>query len=212
MIGFIKSRKFRILLACVSLLLLVDMVQDTYAKYISSASANSEFTIAKWSFLVNEQDVLANSDFSNTIVPVFTGTEHIKSGVIAPTSTGYFEVTIDSSNVDVSFDEIITLSQNTDNTVTDLAFTGYTINNGEMQTLTSNSVTTSHLLGDINTVNTYRFFVEWVDGTGETMTNADDTAATVDGVASVNINIQLVQNPNAQAQNPNPDPEPTPEP
>ena len=208
MLGFIKSRKFRILLACVSLLLLVDMVQDTYAKYVSSASANSEFTIAKWSFLVNQQDVLSNSDFSNTIVPVFAGTNHIKSGVIAPTSTGYFEVTIDSSDVDVSFNEVITLSQNSDNTVTDLVFTGYTLNNGQMQTLTSNSVTTSHALGDLNTTNTYRFYVEWADGTGETMNNAADTAATVDGVASVDINVQFIQNPSVQT----PTPEPTPEP
>lgn len=194
--SFIKSRKFRILLACISLLLLVDMVQDTYAKYVSSASANSNFTIARWSFLINQQDVLNNSNFSNTIVPVFDSNANIRSGVISPTSTGYFDITIDSTNVDVAFNEIITLSQGDNNTVTDLVFTGYSLNNGSRVTLNTDTITTSHLLNEVNTVNTYRFFIEWVDGDGETMNNASDTEATVEGVASVKINVQFIQNPN----------------
>ena len=130
MITIIKKRTTRILLACISLLLLLNMIQDTYAKYISSASANSEFTIARWSFLVNSQDVLSNSDFSNTIIPTFDQNTNIAPNVIAPTTTGYFDITIDSSNVDVAFNETITLSQGDDNTVTDLVFSGYKLING----------------------------------------------------------------------------------
>lgn len=197
MITIIKKRTTRILLACISLLLLLNMIQDTYAKYISSASANSEFTIARWSFLVNSQDVLSNSDFSNTIIPNFDQNTNIAPNVIAPTTTGYFDITIDSSNVDVAFNETITLSQNEDNTVDDLVFVGYKLNNGTMVSLndvSSATITSSHALNEQNTTNTYRVYIKWNDDENtETMNNADDTEASDDGTAKIDININFIQ-------------------
>ena len=102
MLNILKKRQFKLLLACISLLLLLDLIQDTYAKYISGAEATADFAIARWAFLVNSQDVLDESDFSNTIVPTFDTNANIATGVIAPTSTGYFDIEIDSSDVDVS--------------------------------------------------------------------------------------------------------------
>ncbi len=194
MLESFKNRLFRLLAACMSLLLLINMIEDTYAKYVSSAEAESTFTIARWAFTVNNQDVISNSDFSNTLVPVIDTNANIASGVIAPTSTGYFDITIDASNVGVSFDETITVTSGDDNTVTDLVFTGYTKNNGTLIPITnSNTLTTTHLLSQNPTTTTYRFFIEWVDGNGETMDNEDDTQASIDGVASVNISIQFIQ-------------------
>lgn len=193
----LKNRKFRLLLACISLLLLVDMVQDSYAKYVSSAEASSNLTIARWAFMVNNQDVLNNSNFSTTILPVIDSNPNIAAGVIAPTSTGYFDVTIDSSNVGVSYDEEITLSTGTNNTVTDIMFTGYKLNNEEsiveFQNTTNPTFTISHPLTEQNKVNTYRFYIKWNDGTGETMNNTADTQATVDGNATVKINLRFIQ-------------------
>jgi hypothetical protein len=191
----INNRKFRLLLACISLLILVNLVQETYAKYVSSADATSNLTIARWAFTVNNQDIIANSNFSNTIVPVFDANANISTGVIAPTSTGYFDITIDSSNVGVSFDEVITLSASESNTVDDLVFTGYKKNDGEIISFGEDATTftTTHLLGEANTTNTYRFFIAWIDGTGETMDNADDTEASLTGTAAVNVNIRFIQ-------------------
>jgi len=191
----INNRKFRLLLACISLLILVDLVQDTYAKYVSSADANTNFTIARWAFTVNNQDIIANNNFSSTITPVFDQNANISNNVIAPTSTGYFDIVIDSSNVGVSFDETITLSNAETNTITDLVFTGYQKNNGNVIAFTNNqtSITETHLLGEQTTLNTYRFFIEWTDGTNETMDNADDTQAAIDGVAAVHVNINFIQ-------------------
>ncbi len=192
----LKNRKFRLLLACISLLLLVDMIQDSYAKYISSAEASSNLTIARWAFMVNNQDVLNNSNFSTTIQPVIDSNPNIASGVIAPTSTGHFDVTIDSSNVGVAYDEEITLTTGDNNTVTDIIFTGYKLNNGEIvefQNTTNPSFTINHLLTEQNKVNTYTFFIKWTEGTGETMNNAADTQATIDGNATVKINLRFIQ-------------------
>ena len=194
----LHNRKFKLLIACMSLILLLDLMQDTYAKYISSADATGNLTIAKWSFLVNEQDVLSNNDFTNTILPSFDSNANIASGVIAPTSTGYFEVEIDSSEVGVSFDQVISLAQADDNTVDDIIFTGYKKGTGNViafpQNTTSTSITSTQLLSDPNTVNKYRFYIEWNDNSAtETMDNEDDTEAAISGTAAVSVNIQFIQ-------------------
>ncbi len=190
----IANRKLRLIIAFVSLILLMDMIQDTYAKYVSSADATSEFTIARWAFLVNTQDVLVNSDFSTTITPVYDSNANIASGVIAPTSTGYFDIVVDYSDVGVSFDEVITLSLSDDNTVSDIRFTGYQKNNDPVVSFTNNTeITATHLLSEQTRTETYRVFIEWYDGNGENLNNADDTDASANGVASVDVNIQFIQ-------------------
>lgn len=198
----IHNRKFKLLIACLSLLLLLDLMQDTYAKYISSADATGSFSIARWSFLVNDQDVLSNSDFSTTILPEFDSNANISSGVIAPTSTGHFEIEIDASNVGVSFDETITLSHAEDNTVDDIVFVGYKKNNDPVVTFGNNptTITTTHLLGQGNAVDTYIFYIKWDDNENtETMDNADDTEAAVSGTAAINVNVQFIQRASASS-------------
>ena len=192
----LHNRKIKLLIAFISLVLLLDLVQDTYAKYVSSAEASSEFTIARWSFLVNNQDVLSNNDFSNTIVPTFDSNANIQNGVIAPTSTGYFDIEVNSTNVGVAFDEVITLSQANTNTVSDIVFTGYKKNDGQVIAFTNNNttITNIHPLNETTKVNTYRVYIMWNDNSQtETMNNAADTAASQNGVAAIDVNIQFIQ-------------------
>ena len=197
MLRVLKKRQFKLLLACISLLMLLNLIQNTYAKYVSSAGADGNFAIARWSFLVNSQDVLANNDFSTTIVPTFNTNANIADNVIAPTSTGFFDIVVNSTNVGVAFDQVITLGNGDENTVTDLVFVGYKINNGQMVNLNntnSATISTTHLLTDQVKVNTYRVYIMWNDDSlTETMDNADDTQASIDGEASVEVNIQFIQ-------------------
>ena len=194
--NILHNRKFRILLACVSLLLLLDLIQDTYAKYISSASAESNLTIARWAFTVNEQDVISDNDFSNTIVPYFDANANIATDVIAPTSTGYFDIVIDSSDVGVSYSDTITVGKSSSNTVSDIVFTGYKKNTDAIVSLNdvdTATITTNHQLGVGSTTNTYRIYIKWKDGSGETMDNEDDTDASIDGTAAIAVNINFTQ-------------------
>lgn len=191
-----NNRKLKILLATISLFLLIDLIQDTYAKYISSTNASGDFTIARWSFLVNEQDILNGQAVSNIIIPTIDSNENIKDDVIAPTSTGSFEVKIDSSDVEVSYDQQITVSKAATNTVGDIIFTGYKKNNGSViQINTPNSFTLNetHLLSEVNRENTYTFYIEWKEGDGETMNNSADTQASKNGIARINVNLHFVQ-------------------
>ena len=197
MLNCLRTKKFKLLLAMISLLILTNTIQETYAKYISSASANSNFTIAQWTFKVNDQDVLNDGDFSSTIVPVIDTNSNIKEGYIAPTSTGHFDVVIDYSEVGVSFDEKVSVSYTEDSSVTDLILTGYTLNGGPLVSIESgDEIELSHLLGSATTQDSFRFFVQWIDGTGETMDNDADTAASKDETTSMNVNINFIQKAN----------------
>lgn len=192
-----KNRRFKLFLAMISLLVLMNMIQDSYAKYISSASANSNFDIAKWTFKVNDQDVLSNSDFTNTIIPVIDQNTNIKDGYIAPTSTGYFDVTIDYSDVGVAFTEEISLSYPSENALTDLIFTGYSLNNSEVISMDGiNSLSINHDLDEETTTDTYRFYIQWFDGVGEDLDNDEDTAMSKEEIAKIQVNLNFIQRAN----------------
>ena len=149
------KRKLLFFVALISLFYCVTFMQDTYGKYLTSAEANAELTIARWSILVNNQDIVNNSNFSEVVVPTFTGTSNINSNVIAPTSTGTFDLLINANDTDVSFTYTIDLDT-TDCAVTDLEITGYTLN-GNYYTYDGSSISNDILLTDTNKTVTVGF-------------------------------------------------------
>ena len=186
------NRKITFLLALLALFYCVSLIQSTYAKYLSTADADTNITIARWNILVNNQDISQNSNFSEVLEPTFTGNENIKDGVIAPTATGYFDITLDGSTTDVSFSYDISFSEADDNTVTDLKITKYEID-GHSYTY-NGPISGNILLNDQNRALTVRVYVEWVDQTAdETMTNVDDTTAANSGVAKFKVNVNVIQ-------------------
>ena len=186
------NRKITFLLALLALFYCVSLIQSTYAKYLSTADADTNITIARWNILVNNQDISQNSNFSEVLEPTFTGNENIKDGVIAPTATGYFDITLDGSTTDVSFSYDISLSEADDNTVTDLKITKYEID-GHSYTY-NGPISGNILLNDQNRALTVRVYVEWVDQTDhDTMTNVDDTTAANGGVAKFKVNVNVIQ-------------------
>lgn len=190
------SKKIRIFLFLISLLYFVSLIQKTYAKYTTSAEANADISIARWNILVNDQDIKSNSNFSNTIKPVFEDNEYIKNDIIAPTSKGYFDVVINGDNTDVSYKTTINVKTSDINTITDLTITGYSIDDSsEIKTLTNNSLEDTINYNDTNKTKKYRFYIEWIDGVNETMDNSLDTSSTTDGVAAFDINVNFIQIP-----------------
>ena len=192
------KQKYRFIIACISLLFLLSLIQETYAKYVSNASADTNIAVARWSIVVNSQDVTNNSNFSNTITPVFEGSTHIASDIIAPTSEGYFDIAVNVNSVDVSFTETINLNIGAANTITDLVIIGYSLNGGTMVEFGSGpkTITRDVLHTDTNRTYTYRVFVKWLDGENETMDNSADTQATKIGIASIKVDVNFVQKAN----------------
>ena len=188
-----RCRKLVIFAALMALFYCVSLIQSTYAKYLTSAVGTANMTFARWSILVNNQDVVNNSNFSSTITPNFTGTSNIRSGVIAPTSQGSFDIVLDMTDVDVSLDYTISAAVSNINTVSDLKIKSYTI--GNITTPYTGSFTSRLLLNDTSRTKTITFNVEWVEDAqdGAVMNNAADTQAAASGVAAVDVNVNFVQ-------------------
>lgn len=191
-----KQRIF-LLIAFISLFNCLNLIQNTFAKYSSDINASTNISIAKWNILVNNNDIKNNSDFSNSVVAVFTGNENISDGVIAPTAEGYFDISINVTNVDVSYKMNMDINVSNDSDVKDLIITGYSVNNGPINSLNTSSYTltsnVSHL--DTTRIYTYRFYVKWDDSENNTMNNEEDTNTTINsGKAKFDIVTSFIQN------------------
>ena len=176
-----------------SLFYCVSLMQDTYAKYVSSASANAELTIARWNVLVNSQDILNNSNFSSTITPTFAGTTHIRSGIIAPTAEGYFDLNMNFADADVSFSYEINTGVSATSPVQDLVATGYSVDGGQRINFASYNtpITGTILLNSGITTRSIRIYVLWDDDAStQTMSNAEDANST-SSVTPVTFNVTI---------------------
>lgn len=186
------NKKVKTFIAIIALFYCVTLIQSTYAKYVSGLDANTNLAIARWKIMLNDVDITTESSFTGDITPVLNGSTYVNEGVIAPAASGYFDIIIDGSETDVSFQYNLTVAQADDNTISDLRVTSYQIGTDPVTNYTG---TISNVINSADTTKarTVRFFVDWYDGDGEVMDNAADTASTEDGVASFKVNVNVVQ-------------------
>ena len=191
------KKKIIITLTFLSLILCLFFTYESYAKYISSTSEEANMQIARWRILVNNKDIRNESTTNAIITPIFEGNDNIASNIIAPTSTGYFDLIIDASQADVSFKYKIILSVNENSSVKELIATSYQINTGEKISLTKdNQVIEGTIIhaDNINTL-TIRVYIIWDDSENATMDNTADTEVTKDSnnTAKFNVNLTFTQ-------------------
>lgn len=192
----IKIKKWHLVLAICVLILCITQIQQTYAKYLDTKEGDTDFTIAKWKILVNQQDITEASTMSSLINPVYIENEHMKEGVIAPGREGYFDLVIDSSNTEVSFRYDISVTSSENSSVNDLIITGYSLNDSEIIPVSDQLNNLSNIIyyTDTNKENKIRIYFQWRDGTGENMNNEADTNASIQGVnAKLKANITFTQ-------------------
>lgn len=186
------KRKIAIFVALLSLFYSVTLIQTTYAKYVSSAEANSNINIARWSITINNQDVIQNSNFTNSLSPVFNNNQYIKENVIAPTSEGYFDIIIDGTNADVSFKYTVTINPISNRTIKDLKIVKYTID--DIDYTYNDNIAGIINYNDENKTKSIRVFFIWNDDEEtQEMNNSEDTLATINGNANYRVNINLIQ-------------------
>lgn len=172
---------------CMSTLLL----QVTLAKYRDKVSSPLNTTVANWNIKLNNEEIRNKTQLETDITPVFDTNPNVKENVIAPGSTGYFDITIDATNVDVNFTFKVDITNDNEN-IQDIKAIAYSINGGERQEYTNSSIE-----GEIthNTPSTtVRIFIIWDDSEQETMDNQADTelALNTDSL-SLNANIEFTQ-------------------
>lgn len=184
---------FITLLFFMSLCLFIFSIVYTYARYSSEYEKTTNINLTKWQLIINDSDISNNKNISSTITPVFDANPHISEGIIAPTSTGYFDIEIDCSNTDLSFSYEININ-NTDSNVLDFKVVGYSLNNSETILYTSDSIHANVLYSDNTDTISYRFFIEWDDTEQNVTNNLEDTQLSINNsLATINIDISLKQ-------------------
>ena len=191
-----KDKKIKLLIAFIALFICIFQIKETYAKYIESKNGDAEFTVAGWKIKINNSDITDGASLSSLINPVYESNSNIKDGVIAPGSQGYFDINIDATNTEVSFNYEITITPSQESDVTDLTIYAYKIDDGAIINTNNNSNTITNRINNIdqNKTLTIRLFFKWLDGEGEQMNNAADTAASVgEGTGKINVNAKFTQ-------------------
>ncbi len=199
---------FALLLMSCSLCLC--FMSSTYSRYVAGTQGNIDILFAKWQILINNQDIADENNSEITITPTIEPNENVREDVVAPTSKGYFDIDIDSTNVDVSYRYDITLDIDNED-IPDLMITKYAILDSDYEdgdiisytTLNTNVISNTMLFD--NTVQdfsfepfTVRICFEWLEGANETMDNADDSiigleAAEDDVTFTITANIAFEQ-------------------
>ena len=188
-----NKRKIFLLLSFLSLFICLYFVSDTYAKYLTRASAGVNGKIAKWNIVVNDTNVKNNDTLTEVITPVFAGNTHVAQNVIAPTVTGYFDLELDATDMEVSFTYNISVTRNS--SLRDFIVTGYKVDNGEVidvdTSVETPTISNDILLSDTTRVHTIRVYIGWNDDVDtQELNNAQDTAVT-SNLDEVNLTVNM---------------------
>ena len=180
-------KRIKIILILLVLSATLSFFSHTYSRYIADATSNLQVSFAKWQILVNENDITNGTTSNIELTPIIETATNIKANTIAPSSKGYFDILINPSNVEVSFDYKLTLELLNEN-MPDILISKYAIlpdTYKETDKVTKLDITNNEITGtfdfDNNTKNftfkpfTIRVYFEWFEGTGETMNDEQDT-------------------------------------
>lgn len=186
-------RKILILLSCLSLFVSINFFIETYGKYLTDIDEEADIKIARWRILINGDDVRNNSTTGTTITPIFVGNSNIEDNVIAPHAEGYFDLIIDGTDADVSFKYDIAISVSEESSVQDLIVTGYSIDGKEKVETNETTISDTVPLEQENKVISIRVYIKWDDSEDSTMSNEDDTTATMGSDAKMDVNLKFTQ-------------------
>lgn len=189
-----KRKYLLISLTACSLLICMCLISETYAKYVTTADSTTAAPIARWKILVNNQDVTMGTTSDSIITPVFPGTDNISNGVIAPNAEGYFDLILDASDVDVSFDYSILIRVNEESPISELVVTKYMIDGGSEIQVTDQlaPITGTMKIGETDRNKSIRIYLKWEDSL-DLMTNEEDTAITQLEEAKLDVSISVIQ-------------------
>ncbi|MDO5393989.1 MAG: hypothetical protein Q4F33_05230 [Mycoplasmatota bacterium] len=164
---------------CVTLSLAY-LFQASYAKYKKQISGNVKFSIAEWNIKLNNENINGKNVLENAISPTYYKNDFVEENVIAPGSTGYVDLKIDASAVDVTFNYSLTTSIPEESAIKDLKITHYQydpdIATNEKIVYDNNTPLTGTIVH--NTESTViRLYIIWNDSEENIMDNKADTEA-----------------------------------
>ena len=120
------KKRVKIVFAFTLLAISLCLTNNTYSRYIADSNGDVDIEFAKWQILVNNNDITDGTNAEMTFTPTIEPNANIAQNYIAPSSKGYFDIDIDHSNVDVSFNYTITLDIENEE-IPDLMVTKYAV-------------------------------------------------------------------------------------
>ena len=180
-------KKVKILLVILSLAITLNLMSNTFSRYVSKATGNIDMAFSKWQILVNNVDITSNTSSSIDLTPVLEENNNVATNTVAPGSKGYVDIDIDPTNVDVSFNYSINLEVKNEE-VKDLIITNYAILDqnyieGDLiETIPLEDNTINETLLYNNTIDNFKFepftvriYFEWYEGENEQLNDDEDT-------------------------------------
>ena len=194
--------KTMMLIIILSLLFII--IRTTYSKYVSSQDNQSTISISKWHISINDQNIIENSDFTETLQVEFDSNANIAQNIIAPTSTGHFDIELDSTGTERSFEYVIKFVDE-DSELPDFKIVSYTLNNdSEIEIEEDQTEITGTVDPDVDgggnftgaeVLNTFHFNIAWYDESDNKLDNYQDVAVSkkVPAEAIIPIEITITQ-------------------
>lgn len=164
-----NSKMFRRLIYLLAITSIVTGM--SMAKYQSIYNPSAKALIAKWSISVNSEDITGEgTTLTNVINLVPDESTNVVSGKLAPGYGGHFDIVINPTGTEVSFDYTINL--NTASLPTDIVLVGYnegtTGTKDDATAITNNTITGTMELPNNNAftaqdIKTIRVYWMWND-------------------------------------------------
>ena len=179
-----RKNKLRILqiLCIISLLITIFSIQRTYARYFEKVDTTYQTHIKRWLIKINDNNIHEAKTLSEVMQPILVENENMNNNnTLVPGRTGYFEMLLDYTYVDLAFQYEFSIEQLNTNQLTDFEIYGYEVIDGENSTVTE----TKEIKGiidpttDLNSAKEkrreIRVLFRWNDGENSTMDNKADT-------------------------------------
>ncbi len=179
-----RKNKLRVLeiLCIISLLFTIFSIRRTYARYFEKVDTTYQTHIKRWLIKINDLNIHEAKSLSEVVQPVLVENENMNNNnTLVPGRTGYFDMMIDYTYVDLAFKYEFSIEQLNETQLKDFEIYGYEIVDGDKSTVTE----TKQIKGvidpdkDLNSANEkkrdIRILFRWNDGNGSIMDNKLDT-------------------------------------
>lgn len=198
-----EKTKLRIIqiLCIISILITILSIQRTYAKYFEKVGTTYQTNIKRWLINVNSYNIHEMTELNQVMQPIFVENANMNSNdTLVPGRTGYFEMLIDYSSVDLAFEYEFSIEQLNATPLDDFEIYGYEIIDADGTSTVTETNLIKGMIDPTTEVDSngdkkreIRVLFRWNDDTGSSMNNLADTqftgetntAADADGLHTV---------------------------
>lgn len=115
------------ILCIISILITIFSIQRTYAKYYEKVDSTYQTGIKRWLINVNTYNIHEMNELSQVMQPILVDDENMNNNILVPGRTGYFEMALDYSAVDLTFEYEFNIEQLNKKPLEDFEIYGYEV-------------------------------------------------------------------------------------